>query len=245
LIWNIHEQLLHRLVHNGHIHAIAISPDNAYVVTGASDNTAKIWDIYTGQLKHTCAGHTKSINSITISHDNRYLKTGSYDFTVKTWDIETGQLLQTLEGYSHFCDSLMMSCSNKVNALPGFTEGTTRLISMATCQTQHTFIESPSTICSAAISQDNAYVAIGFVNHTLKIIPLQLNLKEQELNTFSWIKNNILPGQAHLIVRACAATQAKKVFVINSTSDDVMVWISFPAYVRYYLLSRLNIQLKK
>ena len=245
-VWNIHNKLICSLVgHTGYIQVIAITPDNAYVITGGTDNTAKIWDIYTGQLKQTCVGHTNIINSITISHDSRYLKTGSYDTTVKTWDIGTGQLLQTKEGFKYSSKSLAKYYSNRVTPMSKYTESTTKLINMGTTQTQHIITQHPSTICSAAISQDNAYIALGLTDRTLKIIPLQLNLEEQESKTFSWIKNNILPYQAHLIIRTCAATQVKNVFIIHSGSDDAMVWITFPDYVRYYLRSRLNIQLKK
>ena len=75
---------------------IAVSPDGRWIVTGATDNTASIWDAELS-LKAKLVGHNSHVSSVAFSNDNKYIATGSYDETAKIWDLK-GRLLANLEG---------------------------------------------------------------------------------------------------------------------------------------------------
>ena len=66
--------------HMGGITAVAISPDNRWLVTGSSDKTARLWDLTAkdpAAAPIVLRGHERSINAVAISPDNRWLVTGS------------------------------------------------------------------------------------------------------------------------------------------------------------------------
>jgi len=71
------------------------NPDGRSLVTISRQN-AKVWDVVTGKLKFTLAGHKRDITSVSCSRDGSKLATGSEDGTVKIWDAATGQASATL-----------------------------------------------------------------------------------------------------------------------------------------------------
>ncbi len=64
---------------------IAIHPDQNEFAVGYSDNTIKIIDLETFELKHTLTGHTSSIFCLQYSPDGNCLISGSRDAHLKAW----------------------------------------------------------------------------------------------------------------------------------------------------------------
>ena len=49
------------------------------------DNTAKLWDVETGENLHTLLGHTAEIVSLNFDQHGERIITGSFDHTVKVF----------------------------------------------------------------------------------------------------------------------------------------------------------------
>lgn len=64
-IWDVAlgEELL-RLQHSTKVHSVAFSPDVKTVLTGAEDQTARVWDSDSGQLLATYSGHESWVKSV-------------------------------------------------------------------------------------------------------------------------------------------------------------------------------------
>jgi WD40 repeat protein len=59
--------------HLGAIKSIAFSPDGATIATGCADQTVKLWDAKTGELKRTLGGHEAEVHTVFYSRDGRTL----------------------------------------------------------------------------------------------------------------------------------------------------------------------------
>ena len=68
-------------------------------LSGSRDRTLRLWDLQTGQLLRTFAGHTEGVSAVSVSSDGRHALSGSRDRTLKLWDLATGQVLHTLAGH--------------------------------------------------------------------------------------------------------------------------------------------------
>jgi WD40 repeat protein len=72
------------------IHALALSPDNQRLATGAQDRTVKLWAMNWGaKTNHevlTFRDFTKEVQCASFSHDGRSLAAGSTDGTIQMWD---------------------------------------------------------------------------------------------------------------------------------------------------------------
>jgi WD40 repeat protein len=68
--------------HEGEVTAVAISPDNRWLVTGSYDNTARLSDL---SAKDPAAnpvvlrGHDNAVHAVAISPDNHWVVTASVE----------------------------------------------------------------------------------------------------------------------------------------------------------------------
>jgi hypothetical protein len=71
-------------------HAVGISPDSRWLVTGSEDGTVRLWDLTAKELAANpivLRGHNEQVNAVAISPDNRWVVTGSGDNTARLWDL--------------------------------------------------------------------------------------------------------------------------------------------------------------
>jgi hypothetical protein len=86
--------------HLSGVMSVAFSPDGQRIVTGSDDNTAKVWDVASGEALLTLKGHRARIWSVAFSPDGQRIVTGSWDATAKVWEAASGQELVTLRGHT-------------------------------------------------------------------------------------------------------------------------------------------------
>ena len=77
--------------HEDAVTSVAVSPDGTRLATGAYDDTARIWDLETGEPLAVLQGHESAVRSVAFSPDGTRLATGSQDKTARIWDMESGR----------------------------------------------------------------------------------------------------------------------------------------------------------
>ena len=55
--------------------SVSFSPDGQSIVTGSTDDTARIWDVSTGKTKTILEGHSYNVTSVSFSPDGCLLYT--------------------------------------------------------------------------------------------------------------------------------------------------------------------------
>ena len=65
--------------------SIAFSPDGRWLVSGSWDKTIKIWEVDTGRVVQTLAGHDHPVYSVAFGARGQWLASGSEDGTIKLW----------------------------------------------------------------------------------------------------------------------------------------------------------------
>jgi len=94
--------------HKGRINAIAISSDNSFIVTGASDHFGCLWK---NNNNIPLIGHSGAITSIAISSNNDFFATASIDHTVRIWD-NAGNYLKILN-HPDSVNAIVITTNNK------------------------------------------------------------------------------------------------------------------------------------
>jgi WD40 repeat protein len=80
--------------HTTYVTAVAYSPDGQLIVSGGTDNKAKIWNT-SGQLQHQLLGHTNDVTGLRFTPDNLRVISSSKDNTIRVWEVATGNLVHT------------------------------------------------------------------------------------------------------------------------------------------------------
>ncbi len=85
--------------HALNVTSVAITTDNKTVISGSEDNTIKIWNSITGQIKRTLNGHTGTVNYLSVTPDGNYLVSAE-DKSARIWNLQTGILIRELRNSS-------------------------------------------------------------------------------------------------------------------------------------------------
>ena len=109
----------------------SFSPDGRYVVTGSTDNSARVWEVATGRLIGKPLLHDNWVRTVAFAPDNRHVLTGSHDNTAQLWDIHTGE--RTAPTLHHAGGIVSVAVSpDGTKALTGSGDKTARLWNLQT-----------------------------------------------------------------------------------------------------------------
>lgn len=72
----------------GPVTAMALSPDERFLVTSVGDNTIRVWDLWIGRELARLPGHADRIIAIAIDPSSKRFATASRDRSVKIWDLK-------------------------------------------------------------------------------------------------------------------------------------------------------------
>ena len=168
--------------HTGSIESIAITSDNSKIVSGSGtkysikihdfihDCTIKVWDIDTGKVLKTLAGHTGSIESIAITSDNSKIVSGSgpgyKESTIRVWDLERGKLLKNLD-HSASVNSVTISPDNS-KIVSGSNDNIIKVWDLETGKLLKLLEGHTGFIECVAITCDNIVIS-GSTDHTIRL----------------------------------------------------------------------------
>ncbi|QRV86997.1 hypothetical protein RhiJN_15015 [Ceratobasidium sp. AG-Ba] len=157
--------------HTNWVYSVAYSPDGAYIASGSSDNTIRMWDAHTSQqVGHPLTGHTQSVWSVAYSPDGAYIASGSKDKTIRMWDAHTGQHVgHPLTGHTDSVLSVAYSPDGAYIA-SGSSDTTIRMWDAHTGQqVGHPLTGHTDSVLSVAYSPDGAYIASGSSDNTIRM----------------------------------------------------------------------------
>ncbi|MHC9542366.1 MAG: caspase family protein [Vulcanimicrobiota bacterium] len=159
------------LVQNGHsagLLALAWSPDSTLLATGSQDQTAKLWEMPSGKVKDTLAGHRLKegnlvyytpVTALAFSPDGRTLATGSKDNTIVTWNVKTGRKKSSLSGQSEQINGLAFSIDGKT-LISGGEDNTIRFWNIESAK-EESSINTEHDVMAVAASPQGNFAAVG------------------------------------------------------------------------------------
>ncbi len=74
------------------VFGVAFSPDGEILASAHNDNTVRMWEVETRELKRTLVGHQAAVRSVAFSPNGNILASGGMDARVLLWDLDTGRL---------------------------------------------------------------------------------------------------------------------------------------------------------
>ena len=159
---------LHTLLgHEGDIAAIAFSDDGARVASGATDRTARVWDLASPKFPEVArfGDHDGTVTAVAFSRDGQQVLSGASDHSLKLWAVVDGQEVKDFAGHAGPIVAVSLLANNQ--PLSVSADKTVKVWNATTGAVVRTQTET-AVITAAAVSRDGARLAVALADNSIK-----------------------------------------------------------------------------
>ncbi|KAF9219699.1 WD40 repeat-like protein, partial [Gyrodon lividus] len=101
------------LGHTNSIRSVAFLSDGQQVISGADDNTVRLWSAGDGHKVETVTEQGSWVLAVAASSNGQWIATGGCQNKITIWDATTHKKVVELEGHSDWIRSLVFSTDSK------------------------------------------------------------------------------------------------------------------------------------
>ncbi|KAF7344134.1 Mycorrhiza-induced WD40-repeat domain protein [Mycena venus] len=192
----------------GMVTSVAFSQDGSRVISGSGDETVRIWNAMTGEMRAELEGHTGPVNSVAFSQDSSRIVSGSDDKTVRIWNAMTGEMQAELKGHA-----------GGGQIVSGSDDETARIWNAATGDMQVELEGHTGKVNSVAFSQDSSRVVSGSGDKTVRIWSTATGEMQAELKGHTgWVKSVVFSQDGSRVV---SGSNDKTVRIWKATTGEM------------------------
>ncbi len=114
--------------HSRDINAVAFTPDSKRALTGAYDNSIRVWDVATGRHLATLEGHGEKIGAVAVSHGGTIVS-GDSSGEVRIWS--SPDVYRARNGETVRANRILFKARNEVATLVFSPDGSRLLVTLA------------------------------------------------------------------------------------------------------------------
>lgn len=163
-----HFERLRTFSHPNAVYGVAFSPDGETLATASLDNTVRLWDAATGELRTTLRGHGDGVAFVGYAAEGQRLVTASLDRSLKIWARDGSNLLATLSGHQDYLTCANVSPVGPLVASGGFDK-TVRIWDAASGSAVATLTGHEDTVQSVCFSADGRQLFSGADDGTIRV----------------------------------------------------------------------------
>ncbi|MBN8579157.1 MAG: WD40 repeat domain-containing protein [Anaerolineae bacterium] len=152
---------------NGWVRSIATSRDGSLIAAAADNDTIRIWQTGSDELKLVLNNLT-GVRVVALSPDGTMIAGALSDNTVRVWKVSNGELLYTLTGHKDWPRCLAFSPDGQILASCGF-DRTIRFWNISDGSLMRVLEGHKSSILGIAFSPDGQTIASGSVDQTVRL----------------------------------------------------------------------------
>jgi WD40 repeat protein len=154
------------------VRALAVTPDGRRAVSGSGDRTLKLWDLESGQLLLTLAGHDHLVRAVAVTPDGRHAVSASADRTLKLWDLAIVQTRHSSVGHEAEVSAVAIAPDGR-HVLSASHDHSLKLWDLKTGQAVRSFLGHHDKVTALAMTADGRHALSGSEDRTLMLWDLE------------------------------------------------------------------------
>lgn len=219
--------------HTGSLNSILINQDNKVICSGAGDDTLRIWDAESGELRHAIEVYkdvslgdyegTKypgGVHPIAINQDGSTVITKAGDDSLRIWDSREGTLLRTTLGNTAVAgpnnETFILEATDFSICMWNIPEGKVQ------CRLEGHW----NSVCAIAESLDGSIIVSASLDRTIRIWDVR-NKKVLHI-----LNGHLFPAEL------LALSSDGKTIFSGCTANDLRVWDVESGKLKYHLKSK-------
>jgi U3 small nucleolar RNA-associated protein 13 len=232
-------------IHDKDINALDVSPNNALLLTGSQDKTAKVFSInYVApskansqtaiaslKLVTTCRGHKRGVWSVAFSPNDAVFLTGSGDRSMKLWSINSG--FTCIKNYIGHTNSILkvrfLKGSKGLQCLSCASDGLVKVWNVKTEECMDTLDGHEDRVWGLECSRDGDTIISGAADSficfwkdwTVQQSEAQIKQRQEEVEREQQFNNLLaVKDYRNAISLALAMNQPRRLFNLFTTVDN-------------------------
>ena len=154
--------------HTSWVHAVALTPDGRYAISGSGDAILRMWDLEGNQPPRCFTGHKGPIKSVAITPDGRRVVSASSDQTLRVWELQSGRSLRVLRGHCNPV-SLVIITLDGYRAASVSSDGTLRVWDLESGRPLYVLIGHTGLVNALALLPDGHHAISASSDRTLRV----------------------------------------------------------------------------
>jgi WD40 repeat protein/serine/threonine protein kinase len=201
--------------HASWVHAVALTLDARYAISGSGDGTLRVWDLESNRLAYCFARHTGPIKAVAITRDGRRAVSASSDHTLRVWDLESGRLLRTLQGHCNPVSSVAITADG-CRAVSAASDGILTVWDLQTGRSLSTLTAHTGSVNGVALTSDSHRAISASSDHTLRVWSVDSGSLVHTLEGHADSVNGIAVTPDNKLVVSASSDQTLRVWSIDS-----------------------------
>nr|CRH07083.1 putative Protein kinase with WD40 repeats [Candidatus Magnetococcus massalia] len=140
-------------------HAVALSEDGRFAITGGDDGVVRQWDISQGRVLQELTGHRGVVHGVVISADGEVACSAGADQQIRVWQLSSGRCLRILNDHIKAVTALAISGDGRT-LLSASVDTTVKLWQLESGRCLQTMVGHQSAILAVAMD-DEATLAVS------------------------------------------------------------------------------------
>lgn len=151
---------------------LAFTRDGQNVISGADDDTLKIWSLESGPLPRTLEGHKGWVMGLDVTADGQSIVSASDDGTLAIWDIEKGRKSRVFRGHADGVMGVAVTPDGR-RILSASLDMTLRIWELGKKECVSILTGHTGGVWSVAVTPDSKYAVSGSEDCSVKVWDLR------------------------------------------------------------------------